>query len=112
MILAYAVLVDDRINAAQAGEVGVLGISFLKTLEASRGLWQFFQVSSVLPSPKGVRRVARRMFSQLADMPVPNGACLPAPAPFANLSAVGLGCEKAPTAAGRFVKPKKDDGTA
>ena len=112
MILAYAVLVDDRINAAQAGEVGVLGISFLKSLEASRGLWQFFQVSADMLSPKGVRLIVRRMFSQLADTPVPNGACLPAPAPIANLSAVGLGCEKAPTAAGRFVKPKKDDGTA
>lgn len=71
LILAYAVLVDYRIEAAQVGEVGVLRISFLKTLEALRGLWQFLQVTSDLLSAKEVRLVVRRTMRQLADMAIP-----------------------------------------
>lgn len=71
MILAYAVLVDHRIAAAQVGEVGVLRISFLKTLEALRGLWQFLQVTSDLLSAQEVRLVVQRTLRQLADMAIP-----------------------------------------
>ena len=71
LILAYAVLVDYRIAAAQVGEVGVLRISFLKTLEALRGLWQFLQVTSDLLSAKEVRLVVRRTLRQLAAMAIP-----------------------------------------
>ena len=38
MILAYAVLVDYRVEAAKAGEVGVLRISFLKMLHMIQGI--------------------------------------------------------------------------
>ena len=71
LILAYAVLVDHRIEAAQVGEVGVLRISFLKTLEAMRGLWLFLQVTSDLLSAKEVRLVVRRTMRQLADRAIP-----------------------------------------
>jgi hypothetical protein len=71
LILAYAVLVDHRIEAAQVGEVGVLRISFLKTLEALRGLWQFLQVTSDLLNAKEVRLVVRRTMRQLAEMAIP-----------------------------------------
>lgn len=71
LILAYAVLVDHRIAAAQVGEVGVLRISFLKTLEALRGLWQFLQVTSDLLSAKEVTLVVQRTMRQLADMAIP-----------------------------------------
>jgi len=71
LILAYAVLVDYRIEAAQVGGVGVLRISFLKTLEALRGLWQFLQVTSDLLSAQAVRLVVRRTMRQLADMAIP-----------------------------------------
>ena len=71
LILAYAVLVDHRIAAAQVGEVGVLRISFRKTLEALRGLWQFLQVTSDLLNAKEIRLVVRRTLRQLADMAIP-----------------------------------------
>jgi hypothetical protein len=71
LILAYAVLVDHRIAAAQVGEVGVLRISFLKTLEALRGLWQFLQVTSDLLSAKEVTLVVQRTMRQLAEMAIP-----------------------------------------
>ena len=71
LILAYAVLVDHRIQAAQVGEVGVLRISFLKTLQAVRGLWQFLQVTSDLLTADEIRLVVRRTLRELADMAIP-----------------------------------------
>lgn len=71
LILAYAVLVDHRIQAAKVGEVGVLRISFLKTLQAVRGLWQFLQVTSDLLTPDEIRLVVRRTLREIADMAIP-----------------------------------------
>jgi len=71
LILAYAVLVDYRIQAARAGEVGVLRISFLKTLYLVQGLWQFLEVSADLLRPDQVRLVVRRCLKQIADMAIP-----------------------------------------
>lgn len=71
LILAYAVLVDYRLQAAQVGEVGVLRISFLKTLQAIRGLWQILQVTSDLLSAEEVRLVVRRTLREIADVAIP-----------------------------------------
>jgi len=71
MILGYAVLVDYRMEAAKAGEVGVLRISFLKTLHAVQGLWRFLEVSADLLTPEGVDLVVQRILAQLADMVTP-----------------------------------------
>ena len=71
LILAYAVLVDYRVEAAAVGEVGVLRISFLKTLQAVQGLWRFLEVSSDLLTPEQVRLVVRRTLRQIADMAIP-----------------------------------------
>ena len=71
LILAYAVLVDYRITAAKAGEVGVLRISFLKTFEMIQGLWQFLEVSSDLLGPDKVRLVVRRTLRQIAEFATP-----------------------------------------
>jgi len=71
LILAYAVLVDYRVSAAQAGEVGVLRISFLKTLERVQGLWQFLELSSDLLGPDKVRLLVRRMLRQIAQFAIP-----------------------------------------
>ena len=64
-------LVDYRIGAATTGEVGVLRISFLKTLQVVQGLWQFLEVSADLLSPEGVRLVVRRALRRIADMAIP-----------------------------------------
>ena len=71
LILAYAVLVDYRIEAAEVGEVGVLRISFLKTLQVVQGLWQFLEVSSDLLGPDQVRLVVRRSLRRIAAMAIP-----------------------------------------
>ncbi len=67
LILAYAVLVDYRVEAAKVAEVGVLRISFLKTFEAVQGLWQFLEVSADLLGPDGVRLLVRRTLRKIAD---------------------------------------------
>ncbi len=71
LILAYAVLVDYRIEAAAVGEVGVLRISFLKTLQTVQGLWQFLEVSADLLGPAKVRVLVRRALRRLGEMAIP-----------------------------------------
>ena len=71
LILAYAVLVDYRVEAASVGEVGVLRISFLKTLQVVQGLWQFLEVSADLLGPAQIRLVVRRCLRRIADMAIP-----------------------------------------
>jgi len=67
LILAYAVLVDYRVQAARVGKVGVLRISFLKTLRMVQGLWQFLELSADLLGPEQVRLVVSRALRQIAD---------------------------------------------
>ena len=70
-IIAYAILVEERIKAAAVGEVGVLRISFLKTLEAVRGLWRFLETGEGLFTAKQVRILVRRTLRQIATMAIP-----------------------------------------
>ena len=71
LILAYAVLVDYRVEAASRSQVGVLRISFMKTLLVVQGLWHFLEVSADLLTPAQVRLVVRRSLRQIADMAIP-----------------------------------------
>lgn len=71
LIMAYALLVEERIKAAKVGEVPVLRISFLKTLEAVRGLWQFLEVTHDLLDARGVRLAVRRTMRRIAEMALP-----------------------------------------
>jgi hypothetical protein len=71
LILAYAVLVDYRVEAASTGQVGVLRISFMKTLQVVQGLWQFLEVSADLLNPAQVRLVVRRSLRRIAAMAIP-----------------------------------------
>ena len=71
MIIAYAVLVDYRVEAAQVGEVGVLRISFLKTFEWLQGLWQFLEVSADWLGPDKIRQVVRRTLRKIAEAALP-----------------------------------------
>ncbi len=71
LILAYAVLVDYRIDAAKVGDVGVLRISFLKTFELVQGLWQFLEISADLLGPDKVRVLLRRTLRQIAEAAIP-----------------------------------------
>ncbi len=71
LIMAYAILVDERIKAAKTGEMPVLRISFLKTLEAMRGLWQFLETTAGLLDERGVRLVVRRTLRRIAERAIP-----------------------------------------
>jgi len=71
LILAYAVLVDYRVEAASVGQVGVLRISFLKTLQVVQGLWRFLELSADLLGPRQACLVVRRALQQIADMAIP-----------------------------------------
>jgi hypothetical protein len=71
LILAYTMLVDERIKAAQVGEVGVLRISFAKVLEMVQGLWRFLECAEGVLTEKQVRLIVRRAMRQLADELVP-----------------------------------------
>ena len=71
LIMAYAILVDERIKAAKVGEVPVLRISFLKTLEAVRGLWHFLEVTHDLLDARGLRLAVRRTMRRIAEMALP-----------------------------------------
>jgi hypothetical protein len=71
LLLAYALLVDERSKAAKMGEVPVLRISFLKTLEAMRGLWRTLEVTADLLDARGVRLVVLRTLRSLAEKAIP-----------------------------------------
>jgi Transposase DDE domain len=71
LIMAYAILVEERIKAAKVGEVSVLRISFLKTLEAVRGLWHFLEVTEDLLDARGVRLAVRRTMRRIAEAAIP-----------------------------------------
>ena len=49
----------------------MLRISFLKTLEAPLGLWNFLQVSKGLLDAKAVRLIARRTMRKRAERALP-----------------------------------------
>jgi hypothetical protein len=71
LILAYAVLVDYRVGAAGVGDLGVLRISFTKTLQVVQGLWQFLEVSADLLGPDKTRLVVRRALRRIAEAAIP-----------------------------------------
>lgn len=71
LILAYAVLVDYRVGAASVGDIGVLRISFIKTLQVVQGLWRFLELSADLLTPVQVRLLVRRALKQIAEMAIP-----------------------------------------
>ncbi len=71
LILAYAILVEERIKTAQMGRVEVLRISFLKTLEAVRGLWNFLELALDLLRPDKIHLLVRRTLRELAEYALP-----------------------------------------
>ena len=67
LILAYARLVDYRLQAATTGAGTVLRISFLQTLQVVQGLWSFLELAADLLTPAQVRLVVRRAVPQIAE---------------------------------------------
>jgi hypothetical protein len=91
LILAYAVLVDYRIQTSRAGEIGVLRISFLKTLQVVQGLWQFLEVSADLLGFEQMHLVVQRALRRIAEAAIPQPVTpvlSPSAAPTGELLAV------------------------
>jgi hypothetical protein len=57
-------------EAASVGEVGVLRISFIKTLQIVQTLWQLLEVTSDMLTPAQVCLVVRRTLRRIADMAI------------------------------------------
>ena len=71
LILGYAMLVDERIKAAKLGEVGVLRISFAKTLQAVGGLWSLLELGEGIFRPQQVKPLVRRTLRHIAEVAIP-----------------------------------------
>ena len=69
--IAALILACGRVEAASVGEVGVLRISFMQTLQAVQRLWQFLEITSDMLTSAQVRLVVRRSLRQIADMAIP-----------------------------------------
>lgn len=70
-MLAHAVLMDTRIKAAQVGDVEVLRVSFLKTLNWVQGLWQFLELGADLVEPKNVEKLVKRVIKKISQSVTP-----------------------------------------
>ena len=78
LVLAHAILVDQRMAAAAEGEVDVLRISFKKTLHYLEPLWLILQCSDGLLTQKQVHEMTRRVLvhiSECATLPRRKRSC-------------------------------------
>jgi hypothetical protein len=71
LLLAHAMLVDERLKAAASGQVEVLRISFAKVLAMVQGLWRFMECAEGVITEKQLRLIVRRAMRELAEELVP-----------------------------------------
>lgn len=71
LILAHAILVDQRMAAATQGAVDVLRISFKKTLHFLEPLWTILQCSEGLLTRRQIQEMTRRVMAQIAEYAIP-----------------------------------------
>lgn len=71
LILAHAILVDQRMAAAAEADVDVLRISFSKTLHYLEPLWLIIQCSQGVLTRKQIQEMTRRVILQIAEMAIP-----------------------------------------
>lgn len=65
LLLALAVLVEVRCEAAERGEVAVLRVSFRRVLRHVRALWMLLEIGEGIHSEAQVRALVRRTFSRI-----------------------------------------------
>lgn len=71
LILAHAILVEQRLAAAAEGAVDVLRISFRKTLHYLEPLWLIIQCSEGLLTQQQIQEMTRRVMVQIAECAIP-----------------------------------------
>ena len=71
LILAYALLVEERLQAAELGQVEVLRISFAKTLAMVQSLWRFLECAEGILSDQQTGLIVRRAMREVAEAAIP-----------------------------------------
>jgi hypothetical protein len=71
LLLAHAILVDQRIEAARLGKVEVLRISFRKTLTILQPLWLVLSCSKGILSSDQVQQMVERVMREIAEAAIP-----------------------------------------
>jgi len=66
LLIAYSILIDQRIQAGETGKIDVLRISFLKTLHWVRGLWNFLEVGQGILTPEQVRKYVANTLKEIS----------------------------------------------
>ena len=67
LLIAYAILVEQRLKVASLGEVEVVRISFLKVMETVSGLWRFLEAAEDMLTRKQVGKLVAKVLQQIAD---------------------------------------------
>jgi hypothetical protein len=71
LLLALAVLVQVRCEAARRGEVAVLRVSFRQTLRLVRALWTLLEIGEGIHTEKQVRALVARTLDRIAAAVTP-----------------------------------------
>lgn len=66
LLIAYAILVEQRLKVASLGEVEVVRISFLKVMQTVSGLWQFLELTGGMLTSRQVSKVVTKALQQIA----------------------------------------------
>ena len=67
LLVAYSILVEERLKVATIGEVEVVRISFLKVMETVSGLWRFLELIEGMLTSKQVGKVVTKALQQVAN---------------------------------------------
>jgi hypothetical protein len=71
LILAHAILVEQRMAAAAQGGMEVLRISFKETLRFLKPLWMILHCSEGLLTRNQIQEMTRRVMVQIAEYAIP-----------------------------------------
>lgn len=66
LLVAYSILVEQRLKVASLGEVEVVRISFLKVMQTVSGLWQFLELTEGMLTSRQVSKVVTKALHQIA----------------------------------------------
>lgn len=67
LLVAYALLVEQRLKVADMGEVEVVRISFLKVTDTVTGLWRFLEAAEGMMTAKQIDKLVIKVLQQVAD---------------------------------------------
>lgn len=66
LLVAYSLLVEERLKVASLGEVEVVRISFLKVMQTVSGLWQFLELTQEMLTDRQATKVVSKALAQIA----------------------------------------------